>query len=155
CREREVICTRRKSRSCCWAVRIGITISKSRMPCVLLFSKCNPCNRTDKGTVFFGIIIVELNAYRVGVVIILIDQHQRPLPIGPQHGVGSYKNVAVVVFNIAGRVKETMFRILWFCPFLRQHLRSKKLRSALFDEPVMVSREHVISSPAIQTSGMR
>src|SRR3954467_9879593 len=52
-------------------------------------------------------------------------------------------------------MEQAMFRVLRLRPLLRQHVRGKELRSALLDEPVMVGGEHMISSPAVRTSGVR
>ena len=89
------------------------------MPRVLLFTESDSCDRARKRTVVLSVVIVKLNADGVRVVIVLVDQHERPLAIRSQHCIGGYQNVAVLVFDITRGMEEPMFRILRLCPFLR------------------------------------
>src|SRR6266478_5961867 len=125
------------------------------MPLVLLLPECDPRDRPDKSTILLGIFVMKCDGDRMRVLVILVDQHERPLSIRPEHGIDRNQNMPLRVLNIARGMEKAMLSILRLRPLLRQHLRRKKLRGALLDEVVMVGCEHMICSPTIPTRGMR
>src|SRR5712691_1203398 len=101
------------------------------MPLVLLFPECDPRNWPDKRTILLGLFVMKRNADRMMVLVILVDQHERPLSIRPEHGIHRNQNMSLGVLNIARGMEKAMLSILRLRPLLRQHLRRKKLRGAL------------------------
>src|SRR5215469_10202127 len=89
------------------------------------------------------------------MVIVLVDDHEGPLPIRPQHSIRRDQGLSFGVFDIACSPKEAMLAIPGFCPLLRQHLCREELRGALLDQVIMVSGKHVVRTPAIPTGRMR
>src|SRR5215472_6907747 len=89
------------------------------------------------------------------MVIVLVDDHEGPLPIRPQHSIRRDQGLSFGVFDIARGPKEAMLAIPGFCPLLSQHLCRKELGGALLDEVIMVSGKHVVGAPAIPTGRMR
>src|SRR6266542_13129 len=125
------------------------------MPLVLLLPECDPRDRPDKRTILLGLFVMKRDADRMEILVILVDQHQRPLSIRPEHGIHRNQNMPLGILNIARGTEKAMLSILRLRPFLRQHLCRKKLRRALLDEVIMVGCEHMIGSPTIPTGGMR
>jgi len=80
---------RRNGRLRCRSIGIGRTSDRNdfqiSMLLVLLASKCRHLHSTGKVTIDLSLIVAKCNLHRMRAVLILIDQHQRPLAIGAQH----------------------------------------------------------------------
>lgn len=84
---------------------------------------------------------------------VFVDQHQGPLAIWPEQSVGSYKYVAISIFDIARNGKELMFRVVRLHPLLSNHLRGVKLRCSLLDLVVPIRHKHAVRSQLFLHAG--
>ena len=56
------------------------------------------------------------------IVLIFIDQHQRPLPVRPLNRVGGNQEIALFVFDIARRLEQLVRRVHRLDPLFRDYL---------------------------------
>src|ERR1700761_3721993 len=98
---------------------------------------------------------MEDDLHSMSMIVVLIDEHQRPLTVGSQHCIHRHQRTTLLIANVTGCMKQLVLLILWFSPLLRQHLCRKELRRTLLDAPIMVGSEHVIRSPAVPARWVR
>ena len=82
------------------------------------------------------------------VVLVLVDQHDGPLPIGPFDGVRGYQGVAILIPHVAGDLVELVNGIHGLHPLFGDHLRRQILRRIVSDAIVLVDREEAAAPPA-------
>lgn len=70
-------------------------------PDVLLATECCKRYGADKCFRFLVLFVVEGDSNGVRRGFVAIDEHQRPLTVGPVDGVGGHKLIAVGVFDFA------------------------------------------------------
>ena len=80
---------------------MGVSIFSPRMPLILLPSKADNVNPTRKSVPTFVIVVLEHNSDEVGIVMVFVDNEQRPLLIRPLQRVGSDERMAFPVLYIA------------------------------------------------------
>ena len=97
--ERVFLALERRGRG--WTVGIGISAFSIRMPLVLGPSKRNYCDGSPKGSfpAAFGVVKYDANLMRV--VIVLINEHERPLAIGTMQCVSGHQHLSFCIFYIA------------------------------------------------------
>jgi hypothetical protein len=125
------------------------------MPLVLGAPECDHADWAFKVSVGRCFGTMEDNADWMRILTVFVDQHEGPLAIWPEQGVGGYQYVALSIINIARSGKDLVFRVFRLRPLLRKHLRGVELRCSLLDLVVPVGHEHAVGSPAVFARGVR
>src|ERR1700756_3029111 len=125
------------------------------MPLILLSAERNHCDLAAERriAVIFG--IMKHNAYRMGMIVILINQHQGPLAIWTMQSVRGHQHVSVSVTHIARGPVKLMFGVFRLRPLLGQKLSGEELRRGLHDLILIIDHEQVIRSPTVGANWMR
>src|SRR3974377_283731 len=97
------------------------------MPLILRLAKRNHGDGAGECALGLGIGVTEDDAKSMGIVVVFVDDEERPLAIGADDGVGGYKHVACWVFDIAGGAEEAMLDVCGLHPLLGDELRGKVL----------------------------
>ena len=103
------------------------------MPLILLAAKADQADRAGEETVSAGFLVAERDADRMGIFLVLVDQHHRPLAIGTEQGIGRHQNVTRRIRDIAFGGKDLMLARTRLCPFQVDQLAGEKLRRGLLD----------------------
>src|ERR1035441_5151591 len=119
------------------------------MPFILLLAKRNHRDLSDEGCVLMTAGIMEEDAHLMWMIVVLVDEHQRPLTVWTMESVSRHQHVSLGIFHITGSAIEKMFGMFRLGPFLGDELGGKKLRRRLQNLIVIVDHEQVIRSPAI------
>src|SRR5580658_1632200 len=82
--------------------------------------------------------IGEHHLYGAIVVLVLVHQHDGPLPIRTLDGVSRHQSVPVLVFHVARDFVEFVCGIDGLYPFLGDNLRRQILRGITYDAVVLV-----------------
>src|SRR5713101_4444783 len=86
------------------------------------------------------------------VVVVLVDQHERPLAVGPKHGIGGHQYMTLGIFYITRGREGSVLGTNRLRPLLGEKLRGEKLRGARLDLVILVHHEHVVGSPTVGAS---
>src|ERR1022692_265878 len=111
------------------------------MPFILLLAKRNHRDLSDEGCVLMTAGIMEEDAHLMWMIVVLVDEHQRPLTVWTMESVSRHQHVSLGIFRRG--------------PFRGDELGGKKLRRRLQNLIVIVDHEQVIRSPAIGAGGVR
>src|SRR6202165_2921700 len=144
----------RELRCCRRTVGIGVALLAGGVPLILRLAERDHRHRAQEKRVAVTACIMKYDPDSMRVVVILVDQHERPLTIRALQGIARHQKVSVGVFDLAGRGVEPMLGVFGFCPLLRDELRGKELGRLLLDLVMLVNHEHVVGSPTVGTSGM-
>ena len=87
--------------------------------------------------------IGERDLHGMVVILVLVDQHHRPLSIGPFDGICGHQDVAVLVLHVARDPEELVNGIDGLHPLLGDHLRRQVLRRVVSNAIVFVDREEI------------
>src|SRR5262249_45049409 len=71
--------------------------------------------------------VFENDVHGLCIQLILINQHERPLPIGSQYRIGGDERVASAVLYVAHAAKDLVLPAPRLDPFLRDEFTSKVL----------------------------
>jgi hypothetical protein len=82
------------------------------MPLVLGLAEGDHCDWTGEKVVSVAFSVVKHNPDLMGMVIIFIDQHKRPLTVRALVSVGRHHHVPLVILHIAGGREEAMLGVL-------------------------------------------
>ena len=133
---------------------IGPALFPVGMPLVLRLTKSNHRDRAPEERIAVSAGIVKNNPDLMRLIVIFIDDHERPSTIWPLQGIGSHQKMSLGVSDIARGSVEPVFSVFRLCPLLRYQLRSKKLGRGLLNLVVVVNHEHVVGPPTVGTGGM-
>src|ERR1700682_3354695 len=131
------------------AVRIRVSFFPVRVPLILSLAECDHRDRSSERLISGPVRIAKHDMDLMRIVMVLIDKHERPLPIGALHRISRNQQVPLRVLYVASRSVELVFSIYWLRPLLRHQLCSKKLGRGLLDLIVRIHHKHVISSPTV------
>src|SRR6266850_690665 len=127
-------------------IRIGHPSLAIRVPLILLAPKSDHAHWPGKIPVFLAFRVLKNDVHGVGIPLVLIDEHYRPLPIGPEHRIRRDKRVARCILNVTRARKRAMLFITRLHPFLRNHLASEILGSRLLKLELFCRGEHAEGS---------
>lgn len=105
-----------------------MAVQAVEMPLVFGGAESNPIHRAGEKALLLRLPIVESDFYTMCVVVILVDQHDRPLAVRPLHCLRSHQRVAGGVAHVAGNAIEPVHGIDWLDPLIANELRSEILR---------------------------
>src|SRR5262249_5473089 len=77
--------------------------------------------------------VIEGNLDGVRIVLVLVDDDERPLSVGTTRGIGGNKIVSGAVANVAFGGEQLVFTAAGLHPFESDELACEKLRERLFD----------------------
>src|SRR6202521_6366071 len=101
---------------------------EGRVPLILIFSKRRyadePAEKSHCG--LRGVI--ERDAHCVGILLILVDDEQRPLTVRPLHSVRSYQNMPGSITDVACCAEQFVHAVTRLNPFEVDKLAGKILR---------------------------
>src|SRR6516225_1114099 len=123
------------------------------MPFILRFPKRRCVNRAGKGAL--ARTVVERNANLMRAVVVLVDDHQRPITMRTLYRIGCDKHVSFAVFYVTGGPEEFVLCRAGLDPILRNYLGSEELRGFGPYHVVRINHEHVIGPPAVRAVGVR
>src|ERR1700730_1853308 len=89
------------------------------------------------------------------ILLIFIDDHQGPLFVGSQNGVGGDEIISDEVLDVAGGREDLMLTATWLDPFKVDQLSGKELGIGLLDLIVGSDREHAEGAGRCATAGAR
>src|SRR5258708_9088737 len=113
------------------------------MPSVLGFAKSCYGHRTSKSSDGFFCCVIERNAHCVRVFLVLVDDEQRPLPIGPKRRISGNKKVACSIPNVASSRENLVRAVTGLDPLQIEQLADEELGERLLDLEVCVSAEKI------------
>src|SRR5581483_3473586 len=134
------------------SIWIRVTFFPCGMPLILRFAKGQQGYRTTEELISSTVMKHEMDG--VNIRCILVDQHDRPLPVRAQQGICRHQYMPFVIFDITDRGEHEMRGIFRLRPLLREQLCGIELRGARTDLVIVVDHKHVVSSPAIRACRM-
>src|SRR5215467_2376999 len=105
-----------------WPIGVGIALRSICFPDILLAAECHPSDRT--AITALPLRIVKDDPYLMGVRLVAVDQHERPVSIGAVHGVGRDEHVALAVLDVRGRWIHFMHSRAMLYPLDVDHARA-------------------------------
>ncbi len=120
------------------------------VPDVLLAAKSDHTHRTRK-TTRRGVPMVKDNLDVVGIVLILVDEQQRPIAIRTVHSIGGDQGVPCAVLDSAVHAKEMMHAAAVRDPLLIDHLADIIFGCVPGDVEIAVADEIAPGSIAMAT----
>src|SRR6266478_3369856 len=113
------------------------------MPDILGFAESCYRNGASKSSDGFFFCVIERNAHGVRVFLVLVDDEQRPLAIGPQRRVHGDENMACSITNVTGGGENLVRGVTGLDPLQIKQLADEVLGERLFDLEIAVSGEKV------------
>src|SRR5215469_1179321 len=111
------------------------------VPPVLLTSERHDAHRPRKIGIAVALLVLKTDRHGVRGLLIFVDEHQRPLSIWAQHGIGCNQKVSGSVVDVTRARKNTVLTAPWLDPFQINDLAREKLRSRLLNLILPVHRE--------------
>ena len=110
------------------------------MPLVFGRAEDHPVHRAGEEATISGDRIGERHLHGVVVVVVFVDQHDGPLPVGPFDGIGRDQDVPILILHVARYFEELVNGIDGLYPFLGNYLRRQILRGIIRDVVILVYR---------------
>src|SRR4029434_5399851 len=123
-----------------WSVRISRAALDIRMPLILRTSKGDHAYFAREVRAPFFVLENEVNSLRV--LLILVDQHQRPFSVRAQKSIRGHKRVSCPVLYVARARKYFVFAVAWLYPLLGDQFPSEVLRCWLLKFVVLRRCKH-------------
>ena len=114
-------------------VRIRMTVGTVVDPHVLFAAESDESDWPGKISTLLAFRILKLHLHSVWIRFVAINQHQRPVPIGPIHCIRGDQHIPFSVFYIGGRREHVMHAGAVLHPFQINHVGREIGRSVAFD----------------------
>lgn len=109
---------------------------------VLFAAESYYVHRAGERAIDLACAVVECNPHRVRILLIFVDQHQRPLTVGSLYCIGGHQRVSGRVVDIDVRWEYRVFAASWLHPFQVNELTGEVLRSGLQNLILTVNCKH-------------
>src|SRR5215469_1709151 len=125
------------------------------MPLVLLLAENDQGNLSSKRRIPVGIRIVEYDAYRMRMIVVLVNEKERPLTIRTMYSIRRNQNMSLGGARVTSSIVQKVFGVFRLGPLLGQQLSRKELRSLVPDLISLVDHEHMVRTPTVGADRVR
>ena len=126
--------------------QMGIEVALHGIPVILSTAKNGFVNPSCEIAFALALQVLEYEIQTMTGVLVFIDQHDGPFPIGPFYSISRHDLVSGAIVDVGYRREERMRATVMLEPFAVNHLAGEELGERLFDLILGPDLEHAKSA---------